>query len=373
MVAAQRDYYEVLGVSSKANSKEIKSAFRKLVMQYHPDRNKEPTAQEKFKEIAEAYAVLSDPKKRADYDSRGYAGVADFSSEDLFGGIDFEEIFRGSGLHFGVGSDLFSNFFGHLHPHSRSSRGRDIEISIAIPLEKVNSGGDETVSYSRPVSCPICHGDGAKPGTKPRQCEACKGSGQQINSRQAHRELGQVLVQHIVTCPNCHGRGWVVDHPCEACKGAGKQDKDEVLTVTIPEGAEEGLVLRIPAHGFPGEKPNDEPGDLLIVVHTQPDSRFARHGADLWRTEVLTVPDAALGTELDLATLDGQVSVTIPPGAQSGEILRLRGKGLVQPNGLGHGDLNLRLTVHIPERLTTEERELYKKLQTIAPTKHKHV
>lgn len=364
MATIQRDYYEVLGVPRDADASAIKNAFRELAMKYHPDRNKAPDAEEKFKEIAEAYAVLSDPKKRAQYDSGGFAGVADFTPEDLFGGIDFGDIFgdMGFGFDFGGGS-----IFDRLFRYGRRGppRGQDLEIMLTVPLERINSGGEETVRYTRSVSCPGCGGSGAKSGTTPRKCETCGGTGRRIISRDQKQEKGSIHFQQITICPTCQGRGEFIDDPCQVCHGTGQVEKEESLKVSIPIGVEEATALRIPAHGMPSEESQGVPGDLYVIVRSARDPRFERAGADLWRTETLDVADAVLGTKLTVPTLEGEVDVKVPAGTQPDEILRLRGKGLVRPGGGGHGNLNVRIQVHIPEKPTVEERQLYEALRSL--------
>lgn len=362
---AQRDYYETLGVARDADAKAIKEAFRKLVMKYHPDRNKSADAEAKFKEIAEAYAILSDPKKRADYDAHGFAGVAGFSAEDLFSNINFDDIFGGAGFGFDLGGGLFGNLFGRHRRPAGPARGSDLEVQLTIPLNKVNSGGDESVHFTRPVLCSHCKGNGAEPGTSPRNCEACKGSGRQVTTRDENKGQGTVRFQQITTCPVCHGQGIFIDHPCKQCHGSGKQQKEDKLKVSIPAGVEEGMTLRIPGHGLPSDEPGGETGDLYVIVHTAPDSHFIRRGADLWCTETLEIPDAVLGTTLKIDTFDGHVDVKVPAGTQADEILRLRGKGLVKFGGYGRGDINIRLTLHVPEHPGKEEKALYKQLQEL--------
>ena len=358
----QRDYYEVLGVARDADQKAIKDAFRTLAMKYHPDRNKAPDAEEKFKEIAEAYAVLSDPKKRAQYDTGGFAGVADFSAEDLFGGIDFGDIFGDMGFGFGGGS-VFDRFFRQ--QRAGPATGQDLEVRLVVPLERINKGGEETVRYARTVSCPTCAGSGAKPGTEPRQCESCGGSGRKVVTRDEKRDKASVRFQQVSICPNCQGRGIFIDHPCPECHGQGQVEKEESLKVHIPAGIEEGTSLRIKAHGLPSNESGGSPGDLFVTVYSAPDPRFERSGADLWRREVLEVVDAVLGTRLKVPTLEGKVDVRVPAGTQPDEVLRLRGKGLPEFGGGGRGDLNIRIQVNIPESPSTEERALYEQLRAL--------
>ena len=358
-MAPQRDYYDVLGLSREADDKAIKDAFRKLALKYHPDRNKEPGAEEKFKEIAEAYAILSDPKKRAQYDSGGFASVADFSTEDLFAGIDFGDIFGDLGFGFDLGGGLFDRPFRHRHG---PMRGQDIEVLVQVPLTRIASGGEEQVSFTRPVTCTACHGSGVKGGGTPRQCQTCQGSGRKVLSR---KEKGGVHFQQIITCPDCRGKGTFIDNPCPDCDGEGQITKPEKLTVAIPPGAEEGMALRIPGHGLRSPDTGGQSGDLYVMVRSKPDPRFDRLGADLWRNETLEVADAVLGTHRRVPTLRGAVELTVPPGTQPDEILRVRGKGLPVFGSDRRGDLNVRIVVHIPENPTEKERQLYEQLRAI--------
>ncbi|MBK5206353.1 MAG: DnaJ domain-containing protein [Polaromonas sp.] len=363
-MSTQRDYYEVLGVARDADQKAIKGAFRDLALKYHPDRNKETGAEERFKEIAEAYAILSDPKKRADYDARGFAGVAGFSREDLFSGINFEDIFGGLNFDFGGGSP-FEGFF-----HRRRSgpaRGANIEVDVLVPLERVVSGGEEEVRLTRPATCPACHGTGEKGGAAPTKCEACAGTGRITRSRRDDKE--HVLIQQISTCPACEGRGSTLEHPCPQCQGRGEVEQEESLTVKIPVGVEEGLALRIPGKGMPSPEPGGVAGDLFAVVRTRPDSRFERMGPDLLRRETIPLTDAVLGATLTVPTLEGSASVTVPPGTQPDAVLRLKEKGLPAFGEGPRGDLYLRIGVRVPEQLTQQERELYEKLRALGSNK----
>lgn len=351
----------MLGVSRDADQKAIKDAFRTLALKYHPDRNKESGAEERFKEIAEAYAILSDPGKRAEYNARGFAGVEGFSREDLFSGINFDDIFGGAG--FDLGGGLFDMFFHRQH-RAGPRRGADIEVELVIPLERVAEGGDAQVRIARPVVCHACHGTGAAGGAAPRTCPACKGSGR--ITRSSRQEKEHVLIQQIATCPDCQGRGSIIDQLCPQCRGSGEESKDEDLTVRIPAGVEEGMALRIAGKGMPGEAAGGAAGDLLVIVRSRPDPRFERAGADLLRQESIALTDAVLGTTLHVPTLHGNASVTIPPGTQPGSVLRLKGKGLPEYGSSRHGELYLRIDVKIPEHLTREERELYERLRALA-------
>jgi molecular chaperone DnaJ len=347
-------------VPREADVKAIKDAFRTLALKFHPDRNKEAGAEDRFKEIAEAYAVLSDPKKRADYDAGGFAGLKGVRPEDLFGGIDFDDLFGGLGFDFGGG--IFERFFGGRRGRGGPPRGQNIEAPLRIPLERVASGGDETLRLERAVQCPVCRGNGAKPGTSPRPCATCQGSGREVKSS---RE-GGVMFQRVTTCPTCAGRGSFIDSPCAECSGRGQVERSETLTVKVPVGVEEGMTLRIPGHGLAAPVPNGTAGDLFVIVHTLPDARFERDAADLWHLHDLRLTDAVLGAELAVPTLDGDAKVTVPPGTQPDTVLRLRGKGLPHFGGGQRGDLLLHLRVLVPERLSAEERKLYEGLRRLS-------
>jgi molecular chaperone DnaJ len=354
----------VLGVARDADQKAIRDAFRNLALKYHPDRNKEPGAEERFKGIAEAYAVLSDQKKRAEYDARGFAGVAGFSQQDLFGGINFEDIFGGLNFDFGGGSPL-DGFFRRRR--TGPPRGANIEVELYVPLDRVASGGEEKVRLSRPASCTACRGTGVEGGAAPRRCEACGGTGRLTRSRQEKKE--HVLIQQITTCPVCGGRGSIIDHPCSKCSGSGEVEQEDALTVMIPRGVEEGMALRIPGKGMPSPEAGGITGDLFVVVRTARDPRFERAGADLLRQETIFLTDAVLGATLDVPTLSGSASVSIPPGTQPGAVLRLKGKGLPEFGSGHHGELYLRIEVQVPEQLSREERELYERLRSIRRSK----
>lgn len=370
MATVQRDYYEVLGIPRDADAKAIKNAFRNLALKYHPDRNKSPDAEARFKEIAEAYAVLSDPRKRGDYDARGFAGVAGFTPEDLFGGVDFQEIFRdlGFGFDFGPGAGgLFDRLFRRRR--AGPARGQDVSIDLAVPLATILHGGEETVRYARPVVCARCTGTGAEPGAPPRQCTTCAGSGRKVVTHEQQRDTAAIRFQQVTTCPDCGGRGTIIDKPCTECRGEGRVEREESLRVTIPPGAEEDMALRIRGKGLPSADPKGTAGDLFVYISSAADERFRRSGADLWRSETISIADAVLGTEIKVPTLDGVVDVTVPAGTQPGEVLRLRGKGLPHFGRRERGDLHLRIEIKIPERLSSEERELYERLRALNGTR----
>ncbi len=354
----ERDYYEVLGVPRDADEKAIKKAYKRLAMKYHPDRNKDPDAEEKFKEIAKAYAVLSDPQKRQMYDAGGVSGVSHFSDEELFRGADFDfgDLFGGFGFDMGGGGGIFDRFFRQ--PKQHQAHGVDLRVRMAVSLERIFKGGSELLRYARRVECPACHGNGTADGKPPKRCEACGGSGQ----RMVTNRKGNLQFQQVLTCPVCQGRGALLGEACHRCGGSGQVEHEESLKITIPAGIEEGSLLRVAGHGLPGEGAGMPPGDLYVEVYSRNDHRFQRHGADLWRTERIDVSAAVLGTKLRVPTMGGAVDVTIPPGVQPDEMLRLRGKGLPRYRGKGFGDLILRIEVVIPEQISDEERALYQKL-----------
>lgn len=357
-----RDYYEELGIPRDADMQAIKDAYRRLAMKWHPDRNKSPEAEERFKRIATAYAILSDPRKRAKYDARGFEGVAHYTHDDLFGGLDLGSLFGDLGFGFGPGGDsVFDRFFHHARP--RPARGEDIRISVEIPLEVILQGDSHTVNFSHPRVCAQCNGQGTADGKAAPVCPACGGSGHKIIQSQRQQAGGEIHVQQIVTCPECLGRGTMTTEPCPVCSGTGQTSEPKTLRLHIPRGIEDGMTLRVPGQGLPGPTQGTQAGDLLIRIFSLPDGRFQRRGADLWRSETLSPDEAALGTRRVIPTLDGDVEVKIPPGSQPDEILRLRGKGLPRYGAPGNGDLNIRLQVQIPGTLTAREKALYQQLR----------
>lgn len=362
----KRDYYDVLGIPADADDKAIKDAFRTLALKYHPDRNREPGAEEKFKEIAAAYAVLSDPEKRKAYDAQGFAGVSGFSEEDLFRDIDFGDLFAGMGFDLGgfVGGGLFERLFGGRR-HVGPSRGRNLEIALEIPLSRVAHGGEEKIRYMRTKHCPACHRTGARDGTKHHPCAACQGTGQKTQDSRRKQRTGEVLVRSIGVCPECNGSGRIIDEQCPQCLGQGLVEEEEALTVNVPIGAEEGMVLRIPGHGMPSGEKGGAPGDLFVILRSEVDPRFQREEADLWRREEITIAEAVLGTQKNVPSLDGSVEMHVPAGTQPGMVLRLTGKGLPRFGGGRHGDLYVRIDVRVPERLSEREKALYVQLREL--------
>ena len=353
-MTASGDYYQVLGVPHDADAKTIKNAFRQLARRYHPDTSTEPDAEQRFKEIAEAYGVLSDPAKRASYDAQGSAGLAGATAEDLWGGIDFTDIFGPAAPAFG---GLFERLFGP--PAAGPPRGEDVRMDLVVSLDEVLAGGQQTVTIRRPGPCRQCAGGGSGPGTAPRRCPECAGTGQlAVASR-----LGPVMIRQVTSCPECQGRGRVIDQPCPACHASGRAMQQEKVTIRIPAGIPDGAVLRLAGRGTPSPAPGGLPGDAYLTIRTRADSRFRRVGADLWYDLHIPVPDAALGATLAVPAPGGPTRVPVPPGTQSGAIVRVNGSGLPRYGGHGHGALNVTVMVDVPRQLSAQQRQLYQQLQ----------
>ena len=348
------DYYEALGVARDADTETIKSAFRQLAHRYHPDVSTEPDAEQRFREIAEAYGVLSDPAKRASYDAQGSAGVAGATAEDLWGGIDLADIFGSGAPAFG---SLFERLFG---PAAASLRGEDVRLDLAISLEEVLTGGDHMVTIRRPGPCPQCSGRGSRPGTTSRRCPRCGGTGQCV----AASRRGALLVREVTTCPDCAGRGRVIDQPCPACSATGWALRNETIAVRIPPGIPEGATLRLAGQGMPSRVSGGPAGDVYVSIRTRPDPRFSRVGADLWYDLHIQPSDAALGVITAVPFPGGQARVRVPPGTQHGTVLRVAGKGLPGYDGDGRGSLHLKVILDIPRQLSPPQRQLYEQLRT---------
>jgi molecular chaperone DnaJ len=356
-MASKRDYYEVLGVARTASVDEIKNAYRKLAMQYHPDRNKSPDAEEKFKELSEAYAVLSDPGKRRQYDMLGHAGFDQrYTTEDIFRGADFESIFRDLGFNFGFG-DLFSTIFGQRDFEERITRGRDLAYDLEITLEEAARGTEKEIRFERTEKCDVCGGTGAALGTSPRTCPNCRGAGR---IQKVSRSGFGTFVQ-VVPCPTCRGKGHIIDSPCPRCHGTGLTQKDRNISVKVPPGIDEGYQLRLQGQGEMSAN-SDSPGDLYVLIHVEPHPYFKRDEDDLLYDLKIGFPQAALGAKVSVPTLDGNTDVDIRAGTQPGEVIRLRGKGMPRFRSYGRGDLLLRVDIAVPEKLTQQQKTLLQEL-----------
>lgn len=352
----KRDYYEILGVNKNSTADEIKSAYRNLAKKFHPDVNKDKSAEEKFKEANEAYEVLSDAHKRQLYDQYGHEGVAAGSGASGFG--------RGGGGGFeGFGdiNDIFGDFFENVFTggarggtrRARASRGEDLQVRLTVTLHDALLGTQKTIKVSHTKTCQKCSGSGAKSGSAPKTCSQCKGSGT-IHFRQGFFSLSQ-------TCTRCQGTGKVIEMPCENCRGHGKIKMSEPLTVKIPPGVQEGTALRITGAGEAGSLGGGT-GDLYVVIHFESDPRFERRDDDILIEQKISITQAALGAEIDMPALDGKVTLRVPPGTQTGTVFRVRDKGIPHLGGRGRGDQLVKIAVEVPSRLNDKQKELLKEL-----------
>ncbi len=361
---AKRDYYEVLEVSKTATADEIKKAYRKLAIKYHPDKNPgDKEAEEKFKEAAEAYGVLSDPDKRAKYDQFGFDGLngaSGFGGGGFSGqGMSMDDIFSMFGDIFGGGGSFggFGGFGGRGRQRGeRKSQGSDIRISVPLTLEEINSGVTKKFKLKKLVPCSHCHGTGAKDGTGAETCPDCHGSGTVLRTQQSF--FGMVQTQTV--CPRCGGEGKIIKEKCPHCSGDGVVYGEEIVEVTIPAGVQEGMQLSVEGKGNAG-KHNGYNGNLLIVIKEQPHKDLVRDESDLVYNLLLSVPQASLGGAVEVPTIDGAVKVKIEPGTQPGKMLRLRGKGLPELQSSRRGDLIVNISVYIPETLSKDEKTALEK------------
>jgi molecular chaperone DnaJ len=348
MDTKKRDYYEVLGVGRNASEEEVKRAYRRLAVKFHPDKNPDdPHAEEKFKELGEAYDVLMDSDKRAAYDRFGHAAFA--SGGAGFGGFHdpfdiFREVFGGGGF----GSGIFETFFGGAGARTEDrQRGSDLRYDMQIELEEAAFGVEKEIEIEKLDTCDKCHGSGAEPGSRTISCPTCGGRGQVISSR------GFFHVSQ--TCPRCHGAGEIIEKPCPKCHGEGRVEKLSRVKLKIPAGIREGSRLRSSHNGEAGIR-GAPPGDLYVVIHIKEHKIFQRENDDLYCEVPIAFSLAALGGEVDVPTLEGKAHLKVPAGTQSGQMFKLRGKGITSVNGRGRGDLFARLIVEVPSRLNVEQR-----------------
>jgi molecular chaperone DnaJ len=351
---SKRDYYEVLGVSRDASDEDLKSAFRNLARKYHPDVSDAPDAEEKFKEINEAYGVLSDADKRAAYDRFGHQGVRGPNGGPGFETVDFSDFADIFGDMFG-----FGGFGGRSRAASRTAprRGADLQYQVVISFIEAVFGAEKEIEVTKDEKCSTCNGDGAKPGTSPRTCPECQGRGE---VRQTRQTLLGSMVQ-VTTCPVCAGRGKVIEDHCPTCSGRGKVRKTRRKKVTIPAGVDDGTRIRLSGEGQPGEF-NGPPGDLYLLVRVRPHKYFRRRDNDILLDLNVNVAQATLGAEVQVPTVDGDVKLKIPAGTQPGKIIRMRGKGVPHLRRDSRGDQLVIVNVTIPKGLDQEERELFEKL-----------
>ncbi len=362
---AKRDYYEVLGVSKTASADEIKKAYRKLAIKYHPDRNPgDKEAEEKFKEAAEAYDVLSNADKKAKYDQFGHAAFDGSAGGGGYysGGMNMDDIFSQFG-------DIFGSFGfgGSSRGGQRVNKGSDLRVRVRISLKDVATGVEKKIKVKKAVRCEKCGGSGAKDSSSVKTCSQCNGSGrvtQIVNSL-----FGRM--QQTTTCPSCSGTGKVVTDKCTSCGGTGVKESEEVVTVKIPAGVEDGMSLRVSGAGN-AAKNGGVDGDLIVVIGVEEDEQLQRDGANLIYHLYLSIPDVVLGTTVEVPTADGKVKISIDPGTQPGKVLRLKGKGLPEVNSSSYrGDLLVRVDVFVPKNLSKDEKKAFEKFRdsdTFKPT-----
>ncbi len=362
---AKRDYYEVLGVEKNASDSEIKKAYRKLAMKYHPDKaGDDKEAEEKFKEASEAYEVLSDKDKKARYDQYGHAGLegafgqGGFSWSDFTHASDFSDLFGEGGF-----SSIFEQFFGGFGGGSgrsrsqRRNRGEDLQLEISISLKEVNDGAEKKLKIKIKDTCDSCNGSGSADGSS-ETCPQCNGQGQVRQVRQSL--FGQI--QTVGECPTCHGKGKIIKNKCSKCNGSGRVDTFKEIKIKIPAGIDDGQYFRLRGQGNVGLN-NGERGDIIVLVHVKEHDLFEREGANLILEYPISFSQAALGDEVKVPTINGKIKLKVPEGTQSGKVLRLRGQGLPHVNSTYKGDLYIKLMVITPTKLSSKERELLKELQ----------
>jgi molecular chaperone DnaJ len=347
-----RDYYEILGVPRSAGSDELKASFRRLARQYHPDVNKSADAEERFKEINEAYAVLSDDQKRAAYDRFGHAGVRGAGGAPDFN-VDFSDFADIFGDLFGFGG------FGRSSRRSRNAprRGSDLQYRLELTFEEAVFGVEKEIEITREEICSTCSGSGVEPGTSPTRCTTCNGSGE---VRQVRQTILGSMVQ-VATCPTCGGQGETIANPCRTCQGRGLERRVRRKVVSVPAGVDTGTQIRMAGEGQPGVNggPN---GNLYVVIQVKPHKYFRRRDDDILLDLNVNIAQAALGADVEIPTVDGPARLKIPPGTQPGKVLHLRGKGVPHLRGSGRGDQMVVVNMDIPTRLTAEQRQLFEQL-----------
>ena len=358
MAEQKRDYYEVLGINKGASADEIKKAYKKMARKYHPDLNPgDKSAEEKFKEVNEAYEVLSDPDKKARYDQYGHAGVDPNFGAGGFGGGGFDGSFD-----FGDLGDIFGSFFGGVFGGGRRTnpnapqRGESIRMSIAISFEEAAFGCEKEVTVERYETCDTCHGNGCAPGTSPEVCPDCHGTG----TVQVRRQTPMGVFATSSPCPKCGGKGRIIHQPCKDCRGSGLLRKKKTIQASIPAGIDNGQTISIRGQGNAG-KNGGPAGDLLITITVRPHELFRREGTSVLCEAPITFTQAVLGAELEIPTIDGKVKYTLPEGTQSGTTFRLKGKGIPSINGRGRGDQYVTVYIETPKNLNKEQKEALKK------------
>jgi molecular chaperone DnaJ len=357
---SKRDYYETLGVNKTASADEIKKAYRKVAMQFHPDRNPgDKSAEDKFKEAAEAYEVLSDADKKAQYDRYGHAGVSSNGRGFSGGGMNMEDIFSQFGDVFG--EDLFGSFFGGggrgRASRARGVRGSNLRVKIKLTYEEIAKGVTKNIKVKKHVICNTCSGSGAKDKGSVQSCGTCGGSGQV--RRVTNTFIGQM--QTVTTCPTCNGEGTTITAKCAACKGEGRVYGEDAISIEIPPGVQEGMQLNLSAKGNAGER-GGAPGDLIILIEEEPHKELQRDGMNVAYDLHISFTDAVFGTQLEVPTIDGRAKIKIPAGTQSGKIFRLKGKGFPAVNSYQKGDQLIHVNVWTPQHVNAEEKTMLEKM-----------
>jgi molecular chaperone DnaJ len=361
---SKKDFYEILGVSKSASQDEIKKAYRKVAMQYHPDRNPgDKAAEEKFKQAAEAYEILSDPDKRSQYDRFGHQafGPGRGGGGGFSGGMNMDDIFSQFGDIFGDDSP-FGSFFGgggrSSTGRSRGTRGTNLRVKLKLNFEEIAKGVQKTIKVKKYVLCNTCNGSGAKDKNSVQTCSTCGGSGQV--RRVQNTFLGQM--QTVTTCPTCNGEGSTVTHKCAACKGDGRIYGEETVTIDIPAGVQEGMQLSVGGKGNAGERggPN---GDLIVLIEEEAHAHLHRDGLNVAFDLHISIPDAVFGTQVEVPTIDGRAKIKIPPGTHSGKIFRLKGKGFPSVNSYEKGDQLIQVNVWTPQHISPQEKDMLDKMQ----------
>jgi molecular chaperone DnaJ len=360
-MASKRDYYDILGVAKTSAADDIKKAYRKVAMQFHPDRNPgDKAAEEKFKEAAEAYEVLSDADKRAKYDRFGHAGVGS-ASRAGGGGANMEDIFSQFGDIFG--DDIFGSFFGgggggRGGQRARGTRGSNLRVKLKLNFEEIAKGVTKNIKVKKYVSCTVCSGSGAKDKSSIQGCSTCGGSGQV--RKVTNTFLGQM--QTVTTCPTCNGEGTMITAKCGNCKGEGRVYGEETVNIDIPAGVQEGMQLNVTGRGNAGER-GGAAGDLIVLIEEEQHKELQRDGLNVAFDLYISIPDAVFGSQVEVPTIDGRAKIKIPPGTQSGKIFRLKGKGFPAVNSYEKGDQLIHVNVWTPQHLSAEEKQMIEKLQ----------
>lgn len=362
-MSTKRDYYEILGVTKTSSADEIKKAYRKVAMQFHPDRNPgDKAAEEKFKEAAEAYEVLSDADKKAKYDRYGHAGLGNAARGFGGGNGNMEDIFSQFGDIFG--DDIFGSFFGggggggRGGQRARGTRGSNLRVKLKLNFEEIANGVTKNIKVKKYVSCTTCSGSGAKDKGSIQGCGTCGGSGQV--RKVTNTFLGQM--QTVTTCPTCNGEGTTITAKCGSCKGEGRVYGEETVNIDIPAGVQEGMQLSVTGKGNAGER-GGMPGDLIVLIEEEQHKDLQRDGLNVAFDLYISIPDAVFGSQVEVPTIDGRAKIKIPAGTQSGKIFRLKGKGFPAVNSYEKGDQLIHINVWTPQHLSTEEKQMMEKLQ----------